>query len=265
MIVTQSKALEEKKKLVVELASKIKESKTVLIASIKNLPSSQFHKIKKDLRGKVEIRIAKKSIILRAIHVVEKGAIQNLKNYIAADVALFFSNIDTFDLSRLLYESQSPTKAKSGDIAPDDITVEPGPTELVPGPAISELSGVGLKVAVEGGKLSIKQGAIVAKKGTKITENVAGVLGKLNIMPMMVGFIPIVAYDAVSDKLYENIKIDVKATLEELRRIINKSLGFAFNINYTCKETISFLITKAATHENALKKLVNTQKDKEVT
>ena len=67
--------LGEKKKLVKLLAEKMKKSKTVLIASTKNLPSSQFHLIKKNLRGKAEIKVARKSIVDRAISATEKGAL----------------------------------------------------------------------------------------------------------------------------------------------------------------------------------------------
>ena len=68
-----SSMLEEKKKLVSILTDKMKNSKTILIASTKSLPSSQFQLIKKNLRGKADIKIAKKSVVLRAISAVEKG------------------------------------------------------------------------------------------------------------------------------------------------------------------------------------------------
>ena len=63
---------EYKKKIVDELVKKMKNSKTVLIASTKGLPSGQFQEIKKKLRGKAEIMVAKKSLVLRAIGKVEK-------------------------------------------------------------------------------------------------------------------------------------------------------------------------------------------------
>lgn len=249
--------LTDKKKIVSSLVDKIKHSKTLLIVSTKNLPSSQFHSIKKNLRGKVDIRVAKKSLILRAISSTEKGALQNIKEYITADIALFFSDLDAFELSGLLADNQSPTKAKTGDIPFEDITVEPGPTDLIPGPAISELSSVGLKVAVEGGKLAIKQSVVVAKKGEPIKENVASVLSKLNIFPMKVGFIPVAAYDSVSDQVYANIVIDKKSAFEELRSAIGKSLGFAAKIGYVCKETISYIFAKANAEEKAIESLIN--------
>ena len=260
-----SAGLENKKEAVSLLVNKINESKTVLVASVKSLPSSQFQKIKKKLKGKAEIRIAKKSLVLRAIAGSGKGAMQNLKDFIGADVAIFFSDLDAFELSALLTENQSPSKAKAGDIAPHDIRVEAGPTDLIPGPAISELGSVGLKVAVEGGKLSIKDGTVVAKEGQEINNKVAGVLSKLNIFPMKVGFLAIAAYDSVSDKVYSDIKIDREAALLELRSTIGKALGFAVNVGYPCDKTIKFFIIRAGIEEKAIEKIIdrNNQSKKE--
>ena len=193
---------EKKKKIVLELVKLMKESKAVMLASMRGLPGSQFHKIKKQLRGIAELRVAKTSAVNRAIESCGVAQIKELESYIQPDVVLLFSQKDPFTLAGLLKQRQSPAKAKAGDIAPEDIKIEAGPTDLLPGPAISELAGVGLKVSVENGKLSIKQATVVVKKGAKIEEKVVGVLGKLNITPMKVGFIPVAAYDAEDKKMY---------------------------------------------------------------
>lgn len=248
---------EYKLKLVADLVKEIKKSHTVLIASTKGLPSSQFHEIKKNLRGKADIRVAKRSLVLRAIELSARDGIRELENVIVSDFALFFSDIDAFELSGLLAENQSATRARAGDIAPEDINVEPGPTDLPPGPAISELSGVGLKVAVEGGKLAIKLPATIAHAGDTIKENVASVMGKLGITPMKVGFEPVAAYDAHSKKVYVGIKIDKKKTLEELRTSITKALSFAVNRGFPTKETLTYLLAKAGNEEKAIQSLVD--------
>lgn len=250
---------EFKKVIVADLLKRIKKSKTVLLASTKGLPSSQFHSIKKNLRGKADIKVVKKSAIIRALEESGNAALKELENSIKSDVAIFFSDLDAFELSGLLAENQSSTRAKAGEIAPEDISIEPGPTDLIPGPAISELSGVGLKVAVEGGKLAVKIGAVVARKGEPIKENVAGVLGKLNILPMKVGFEPIAAYDSKENKVFVGIKIDKKATLEALREAIGRGLGFAINVKYVTKETLQYFFAKASAEERALQGLVNKQ------
>lgn len=243
---------EYKLKLVSELAGLIKKHSTLLIASTKKLPSSQFHEIKKQLRGKAEVKVARKSAVIRAIEAVNRKGLDELKEFIVSDVALFFSELDAFSLSGLLADSQSPVRAKAGDIVSEDITVEPGPTDLIPGPAISELSGVGLKVAVEAGKLAIKQPATIVRAGEAIKPNVASVLAKLNILPLKVGFEPLAAYDGKEDKVYKGIKIDKKTALEELRMAISKARSFALNICYISKDTIISLLAKAAGQERAL-------------
>ena len=250
-------ASEEKKKIVSSLVNEIKKSKTILIASTKGLPSSQFHEIKKNLRGKADIKVVKRTAIIRAIEETGNPILKELENVIKSDVALFFSDLDAFELSGLLSDNQSPSKAKAGDIAPEDIVIEPGPTDLLPGPAISELSGVGLKVAVEGGKLAIKIGKTVAKKDEAIKENVAAVLAKLGIAPMKVGFEPIAAYDSVNKKVYVGIKIDKKAALEALRVCIAKAAGFTINIKYLTSSNVGYFIAKAGLEEKAISNLIN--------
>lgn len=253
----ENKIPEYKIKIVSDLADRIKSSNTLLIASTKSLPSSHFHSIKKNLRGKADIMMARKSAILRALDAAALPGLDSLKANITADIALFLSNLDAFELSALLNDNQSPAKAKAGDIAPEDVNVEPGPTDLPPGPAISELSSVGLKVAVEGGKLAIKLPATIVKKGEVIKDNVASVMTKLNIMPMKVGFEPLAAYDSKSKKVYVGIKIDKKAALEELRISIGKALGFAVNIKYSAKETIKFFFAKALAEEKVIQSLID--------
>ena len=197
--------------------------------------------------------------LLRAIDAVGKASLDKLKENIGADIAMFFSDLDPFTLSGLLAENKSSSKASAGDIAPEDINVEPGPTSLVPGPAISELSGVGLKVAVEGGKLAIKLPKTIVKAGEVIKANVASVMAKLDIKPMKVGFEPVAAYDREDDKVYVGIKIDKNKAYEELKEMIAKALGFAVSRGYATKETVSFFIAKAGREEIALTDFVNSK------
>lgn len=253
------KVPEVKVRIVKELSKKMKEAKTILLASCKGLPSAQFHDLKKKMRGTAEIIFFKKNAIERAIDATEKGTLQQLKSQLGADFVLFLSDKDAFELAAILADSQIPTKAKAGDIAPEDIEIQPGPTDLPPGPAISELSGVGLKVAVKEGKLEVIKGAVVAKKGEAIKDNVAGVLAKLGVSPMTVGFTPLAAYDAHSDKVYLDIKIDKEGTLLALQEAIVKSQGFAVKVKYFTPETVKYFISLASMEEKALAKHAHSQ------
>lgn len=251
---TREKPIPEIKiKRLKDLVELIKKNKTFMIISIKGIPGNQFQEIKNKLKENVKLRVVKKSLLVKAL---DETKLEKLKVHAHEDVALLFSNTDAFELASILSENQSPSKAKEGQIAPEDIAVEAGPTDLPPGPAISELGAVGLKIKIEDGKIAIQERKIIARKGEKITPAAVNVMGKLNIMPFKVGFAPEVAYDAEKKKVYENIVIDKEKTITELREFARIAFGFAIKIDYICKETIGFLIRKAENEKKALEKFI---------
>lgn len=249
-------------KTVKDLENLIKTKKTILIASIKNLPSAKFQEISKKLRGKAEIRVPKKNLIFKALDLSAKETVKELKEQIKDSVAILFSDMDTFELALELIKSKSPTKAKAGQEAVEDIEVQPGPTDLIPGPAISELGALGIQIQIDKGKIHIKDSKVIVKKGQKISANAADVMSKLDIKPFSVGFVPLCAFDAKENKIYFNIKIDREETLNELKATYAKALAFAVEIGYAVPETIKFLIGKAGIQEKALGKIINVQENK---
>ena len=68
---------QEKVETVKEISENIKNYRTTLIASCKGLPGKQFHEIKKSLRGKAEVRVAKKRSISLAIDDIDKGYVKH--------------------------------------------------------------------------------------------------------------------------------------------------------------------------------------------
>lgn len=249
---------EKKLKAVAELENLIKNDKTFMICSIKNLPGKQFQEIKKKIKESVKVKVPKKNIIYKAID--SSGIeIKKIKEYITEDYALLFSQTDLFELSAVLSENKSLIQAKAGQIANEDILIEAGPTDLISGPVISELGSLGLKIAIEDGKISIKEKKVIVKAGGKINENAASIMSKLGIKPFSIGFEPLAGYDSQEKKIYKNIKVDKMKELEELKMAFSKSLAFAVKIVYPCKETISFLLGRANAEEKALSKLINAE------
>jgi large subunit ribosomal protein L10 len=246
-----------KKKTVKELAELIKQKRTMLIVSIKNIPTSQFQEIVKKLRGKAIVKVPKKNLIIRALNSSEDEKIKGINKQINENVAILFSDMDCFELATELVKNKNPAKAKPGQEAPDDIEIQAGPTELVPGPAISELGAVGLQVTVEKGKLSIKDSKVIVRKGEKISAAVADVLSKLDIKPFTISLIPLAGYDSNEKKIYLDIKIDKEEAIEELKKAFGKALPFAVEIGYATPETIKFILLKAYTNAKALEKLGN--------
>jgi len=255
-----------KEKAVKALAEKIKNAKTLMIVSIKGLPSKQFQMIKKSVREHASVQVAKKNIMVRAIDAVGNGSILDLKKYVQENSAFVISDMEGYELAGILIQKRNPVNAKAGQIAIEAIEVKAGPTDLVPGPAISELGAVGLQVSVENGKLSIKNPKVIANKGQKISAEIASILQKLSIQPFSVGLEPVAIFDVEHEKIYTDINIDPAKTTEELKIAAGKALGFAQKIVYYCKETIGYLLAKANAEANALGKLssvqLNTQEEK---
>jgi large subunit ribosomal protein L10 len=248
---------EKKKKAVLDLSKLLKEKKTFLIASIKNIPGSQFQEIVKRLRGKAVVKVPKKNLIIKALDSSKEEEIKKVKKSITNDFALLFSDIDCFELAIDLIRKKSPAKAKVGQIAPEDIEIPAGPTDLVPGPAISELGSLGIQIQIEGGKITIKTPKVIAKKGTKITQGAADMMSKLDIKPFTIGFIPVAAFDNESKIFYPEININPDKLLEDLKEAYGKALPFAVQIGYTTPETITFLIGKAGRQSLTLERLQN--------
>lgn len=250
--------------IVKNTAELMDKNNTVMFASIKSLPAKQFQKIKKSLgeEGTI-VLIAKKNLLVKAIEKSKKNNIKNLKNYVKEDIAILISQEDAFVLSGKLAEKRSPVKAKIGQIADFDIVVEPGPTELTPGPVVSELGALGLKIEIKAGKIEIKEQKTIVKKGNAIGEGAVSIMSKLNIMPFSVGFMPLVAYDSKEDKVFTELVIDKEGTLKSMKEMFSKSLAFAVSRAYACKETIGFLLAKASSHEKALESKINTPQNVE--
>ncbi len=247
---------EEKKKVVENLNDLIKNKKTILIASIKSIPGSQFQEISKKLRGKAIVKVPKKNLIFRALDNSSNEVVKELKDKIEGSVAILFSDIDSFELAAELMQNQSAIKAKPGQEAPEDIVIQAGPTELVPGPAISELGALGIQIQIDKGKITIKESKVIAAEGTKISENAADLMNKLGMKPFSVGFLPLASFDAQENKIYTEIKINREETLAELKTSFGKALSFAVNIGYTTPDTINFLLQKAGRDANKINRIM---------
>jgi large subunit ribosomal protein L10 len=255
---------EIKKKTVAELTDLIKKSKTILFASVSNLPGSQFQEICKKLRGKAVVKVPKKNLMFRAIDEAGNAEVKKLEEKFDNAVAVLFSDLDAFELAGDLLQSKSPAKAKPGQEAPEDIEIKAGPTDLVPGPAISELGAVGLQVQVTDGKLHIKQDKVIVKAGEPIKQEAADIMAKLDIKPFSIGFIPLAAFDTKENKFYAEINIDPEGTLEDLKEAFGRALPFAVEIGYTSPDTIKFFLSKANAQAGKINRIMTGEPEPEV-
>ena len=245
-----------KKRLVKELKKLVETKKTILIASIKNIPASQFQAIGKKLRGKAIVKVPKKRLMSRALDEAQKEEVHKLKTVLDESFAILFSDLDAYSLAGDLLRNKTPAKAKPGQEAPIDIVVEAGPTELVPGPAVSELGGLGISIQIEKGKIKITEDKVIVQKGKKISQAAADVMGKLDIKPFSIGFTPLAAFDNETNTLYTEIKIDREATIAEILNAYGRALPFAVEIGYFSEDTIRLMLAKANAFERKLIRVI---------
>ena len=247
-------AAEYKKKLVQEMIKLARQYSIIGLVNMENMPAPQLQSMRSELREKISLFMTKKRFMKIALDKLknEKNRIEELENYFEGMPALIFTSEDPFKLSRILQKSRTSAPAKAGQIAPNDIVINKGPTPFAPGPIISELSGVGLKVGVESGKVAVKEDAVIAKKGEKINSKVAEILTRLDIKPMEVGLGLVAAYEDGIVYKKDVLLIDEEAFNEKLKNAAAYAFNLAFNIAYVTKDNAGLLIAKAFNDAKAL-------------
>lgn len=249
-----AKIPEYKKNIVDEMSDLIRKHSITALVNMSDIPAPQLQAMRREMKGKISIYMTKKRLMKIALDKSkdEKKNIHALANYFEGMPAFIFSNENPFKLSRLLQKSKTKAPAKAGQTAPSDIVISKGPTPFAPGPIITELSSIGLKVGVEGGKIAIKADTVIVRKGEKIKPKVAEILARLDIMPMDVGLGMVAAYEDGIIYPRDVLEIDENAFNDKLNNAAVQAFNLAFNITYTTKGNISLLIAKAFNDAKAL-------------
>lgn len=239
----------EKIKTVESLAQLISQYPVVGVLNLYKIPTSSLQKIKGGLAGKAIIKTFKKSIIMFALEKSGKGV---LKNYVAEYPSLILSKVDPFRLSIVLQKSKSFVQAKTGDIAVNNIVVSAGPTDLLPGPAISTLAKAGIKAKVEAGKINVMKDAIVCKKGDNISFDIASALNLLKIKPVEIVLNMVAAFD--NGNVYEKSALffDEEKLHTDIGLAVQQATNLSINICFPTKQNIVMLISKAVLSAKAL-------------
>lgn len=242
---------EKKRAEAEELRKLVEEYPVIGLLDLYQLPSKQLQSIRKDLRGQTLIRMVKKrvmGIVLKELS-DKKRNIEKLYGIQAKKPALIFTRENPFILYKTLEKSKSPTYAKPGDIAIDDIVVSAGPTKLLSGPAIGDLQRAKIPVMVKEGKIHVREDTLLVKKGETISEMLAGVLKKLEIQPMEIGINLLGVWE--DGVIFEKsiLHIDEKEYMKKLRMAHDYALNLSLNIFYPNKESIKWLLIKG--YQNA--------------
>jgi len=253
------KVSEKKIKTVRDMAKLIDSRNSLIIASTFNLSSSQLQTIRKKLRDYAEVKFVKKNVALRALDESKRVGIREIAKHVVESPALIITDKDAYEIATILSENKYPARARAGQIAKKEIVVEAGPTDLMPGPVLTELGNAGLKAGIVGGKVTVKERSVLVKQGEVIPNPVSNILMKLELMPFTAELEPLAAFDAKTGTVYTNLKIDKEGTLAQFKEAFSSAFQFAIRLGYPTLETISRILINAEREALAMEKLTHAQ------
>ena len=251
----QRYVLEQKSKLVEEVAKLLREYDVVGVASLHKVGSSQIQELRKKLQGSVYMKVVKNTIFRRALEKCDKPGIKELEKYLTGSNVFLFTNLSPFKLQLLLEESKTKRKPKAGDIATDDIVVPAGNTGIPPGPIISELNAVGIPTRIEAGSVWVTRDTLVARKGEVISRELAYALSRLNIKAIDVGLSLRAAYVDGLVIPEEQLKVDLDQIRGDIQEAYRAALSLSVEIAYPTPENVMHIIQAA--HRRAVSLAVN--------
>ena len=237
--------LEEKIGEVEEIQELLKEYKSIGVASLQKVRAAQLQEFKKNLAGKVYMRVLKNTLTKLAIEDMGETDLKKLEAYLEGSNVLLFTNLNPFKLALLLERGKVKTTAKSGDIAAMDVVIPAGNTGQPPGPIISQLNAVGLPTRIESGSVWVSKDTLVVRKGEVINERLAGMLSKLGIKAVEAGLSMKAVLDEGLVILGEQLKLDVEGTRKSIERSNGEAFALSLSIAYPTPESIVLLLQVA--------------------
>jgi len=239
------KPKERKRKLIDEMIEILSSHKTIALADISGLRALQFQRLRKALRESVQIKVAKNSIIRKAIEELKGMDFSPLKDFLTGQLAVVASDLSPFEVYALFEKNKVPAKARPGDIAVKDIVIPAGNTGISAGPALSLFKKFKVPVKVEEGSIYVTKDTVVVKTGEAIPAEVAELLGKLGIEPMEAGLkVKVAFYEGVLFRP-EDLKIDVEDYKKKIADAFTRALSLAINAVFVTPESAPYIISKA--------------------
>ncbi|MBQ7702208.1 MAG: 50S ribosomal protein L10 [Candidatus Methanomethylophilaceae archaeon] len=236
-----------KKDIVDELVKEMTSKPVVAVVDMAGIAGQQIQSMRAGLRQHATLKMTKNNLMFLAIDEAakQKPGLEELKSAVHGQCAIIATDLNPFKLFRQLESTKTAAPAKAGQIAPMDIVVHQGPTPFGPGPIIGELQKLGLPASIDGGKIVVRKDTTLVKEGEPIPANVAAMLPKLEILPMIVGLDLRAAYEdgTIYHRDVLNIPEDYYTNMFATAAFNARALGVA--IAFPTTETITPLITKA--------------------
>lgn len=236
-----------KKEIFSDLQTLLRKYSVVAVADLQKVRSSQIQEIRKKLRGKAELIVAKNTILQKASENLagERTNVDKFANSLSGSKVLIFTQMNPFELILFLNKNKVRVPAKGGDVATGEIMIPAGNTGLQPGPVISEFNEAKVQTRIEGGSIFVAKDTVVATRGDVISTKTASLLSKLGMKPMEAGLALSDAYDNGLVFGPNDLSFDLDQMKSQFSSAARLAFGLAVEANILLSETAPALLGKA--------------------
>lgn len=202
------------------------------IVGIDNVGSRQMQEIRAALRGHAECLMGKNTMIRKAIrgHMNKNPALEKLLPYIVENVGFVFTKEDLATIRSKLLENRKPAPAKTGAMAPIDVSIPAQNTGMGP-EKTSFFQALGIPTKISKGTIEIMNDVHIIKKGERVGASEATLLGMLNVTPFTYGLEVRMVYD--SGTVFEPRVLDI--TPDDLRAKLLQGVARVASISLALK------------------------------
>lgn len=238
-----------------EFEDYLKRYRYVIILDAYRLKASMLNEVRR-LQSELGFRIkgGKKRVFLKAVEQIYPESVKDLEEKFEGQILFIFTNENPFKIAAKLDKFEMAMDASPGDIAPDDIVIPEGNTGIPPGPVIGLFSALSIPTKIVAGAIYIAKDVLVAKKGDRISANLANILSKLGIKPIKSRVYVKFAYDFHDKILVERELLlpDIDKLREDFMEVYKRAYYLALGIEYITRETIIPLLSRAFSRANIL-------------
>ncbi|MEM4652948.1 MAG: 50S ribosomal protein L10 [Candidatus Nezhaarchaeales archaeon] len=248
LILKELKPRDRKRKIIDELIELMSTYRTIALADISRLRALQFQRLRSKLRGLVQIKVAKNSLIRKAIEELRelKGIdLSPLKDFLSGQLAIIASDLNPFEVYSVLEKNKVTAKARPGDVAVKDVVIPAGNTGIPAGPAISLFKKFKVPIKIEEGSIYVTEDTVVVEAGKTIPAEIVDLLGKLGIEPIEMGLNIKVAYSEGVLYKDKDLKLDIEGYKKKIVEAFTNALSLAVNATFITRESAPYIIAKA--------------------
>ncbi len=240
------KSISLKSRVVEEIKELLRRYRVLAVVSVDETPTAESRKIfdKVSNYGAV-IRLYKNSLVLKALEEIGAKNLDGVSRHLTGSNVFIFTNMNPFELARLLEELVEHRYAKPGDAVDFDVELTPGPTDIKPGPSLSLFGKLKIPTQVREGVVWIAKDVRVLKAGDKVSPELCSLLRKLGIPIIPVRLQLKAVYEDGLVYLPENLKIDLEEIGRSLAAAVSASKALALELALPIPEVVPELVLRA--------------------